>query len=137
MSEHWDVFQECEHPWETLEEWLKDERVTFDAKVRISGPTILDARFSYCIYKAEDVTTPYIIHNLHELVAFMAHPRHQLGVINIETRLHPLPKGFKMIPLPWEEVRIATVYAAREPRPLLIWLNGLPYRTGVEGRPWW
>ena len=137
MSEHLDQFQELQHPWEMLEEWLKEDTCVFDAKVRLTGPTVLDARMSYCIYKAADITTPYIVHNLYELIAFMAHPRHQLGVIIINTRQHPRPSGFKMIPLPWEEVKIAMVQAKRAPRPLHIYLDGQTYHTGTEGRPWW
>jgi hypothetical protein len=136
--EYWDVFQELEHPWETLEQWVQCEELAFDAKVRLHGPTVLDARFSYCIYKGPDVTTPYIVHNLYELIAFLAHPRHGLRRINVMYRLHPLPLGFKMLPLPWAEVYLATLYTWRGPRtPLVICVNGARWHTGAEGRSWW
>lgn len=137
MSEHLDQFQELKHPWEMLEEWLKEDTCVFDAKVRLTGPTVLDARMSYCIYKAADITTPYIVHNLYEMVAFMAHPRHGLNFIDIAVSPHSLPKGFKMIPLHWDDVYIATVYTLRGPRPLVIEINGERVHTGTEGRPWW
>ena len=137
MIEHWDVFQELERPWETLGVWLRAIELAFDAKVRLHGPTVTDPQLSYCIYKGPDVTTPYIVHNLHELIAFIAHPRHGLSMIDIVTRDHPKPKGFKMIPLPWEEVKLAVIRTFKGPRPVVIFLNGETYHTGAEGRPWW
>ena len=137
MIEHWDEFQELERPWETLEEWLSAPTLAFDAKVRLTGTTITDPDRSYCIYKAAHVTTPYIIHNLYELIAFMAHPRHELSMLDIVTRDHPEPRGFKMIPLPWREVKLAVIRTFRGGRPLAIFLNGESYHTGTEGRPWW
>ena len=137
MIEHWDVFQELSDPWPELEKWLQAPALAFDAKVRLHGPTIVDPWFSYCIYKGPDVTTPYIIHNLHQLIGFMAHPRHGLSMIDIVTRDHPKPKGFKMIPLPWSEVRLAVIRTYKGNRPLAIFLNGESYHTGTEGRPWW
>ena len=139
VIEHWDEFQEFIEPYATahLESWLKADSLAFDAKVRFSGPTVMDVRKSYCIYKGPDVTTPYIVHNLYELIAFMAHPRHGLNMIDITTRDHPKPKGFKMIPLPWEEVKLAVIRTYKGNRPLAIFLNGESYHTGTEGRPWW
>ena len=137
MIEHWDVFQELDHPWLTLENWLHAPELAFDAKVRLTGPTVTDPRFSYCVYKGPDVYTPYIVHSLYELIAFMAHPRHELSMIDITTRDHPKPKGFKMIPLPWGEVKLAVIRTFRGRRPLAIFLNGESYHTGTEGRPWW
>ena len=139
MSDHWDVFQELHYPWLTLEQWLKDDMLNFDAKVRLQGPTVLDTQLSYCIYKSAHETTPYIVHNLYELIAFMAHPRFALTLIAVDYRAHPKPQGFKMIPLPWSEVYLAEIHTNRvgERKPLIIVVNGAPYHTGVEGRSWW
>lgn len=137
MIEHWDEFQECERPWETLDTWLRAHHLSFDAKVRFTGPTVLDPNLSYCIYKGPDVTTPYFVHNIWELIAYMAHPRHGLSMIDVNTRRHPLPKGFKMIPLPWDEVFLAIIHTFRGDRPLSVFLDGQSVHTGTEGRPWW
>lgn len=137
MISHLDTFQELLNPYEVLEEWLTQD-VHFDAKVRLSGPTILDPMRSYCIYKGPHVTTPYFIHNVYELIAFMAHPRFGLGTLRIEARPHPLPVGFKMIPLPWEEVYLANMYAYHGVRPLILSLTITDrLHQGAEGRAWW
>ena len=137
MIEHWDVFQELDHPWLTLENWLRAPELVFDAKVRLHGTTVTDPLRSYSVHKAAHITTPYLVHNLYEMIAFMAHPRHGLSMIDIVTRDHPQPKGFKMIPLPWSEVQIAVIRTYKGDRPLAIFLNGESYHTGTEGRAWW
>jgi len=140
-EKHYDEFQELEKPYERLAEWIAFPQAAFDAKVRLSGPTVLDKRLSYCIYVDAKTTTPYFIHNLYELLAFMAHPRHRLSQIQVLTHQHPYPKGFKMIPLPWEEVKIAEFRTMRWERPLArplaITVDGKNYHTGIEGRAWW
>lgn len=136
---HFDELQEALMPWSTLAVWLGEgPEMQFDAKVRRHGPSVLDPHVSYCVYHGPTTYTPYFILNLYELIAFCAHPRHGLAAITVTTRTHPWPQGFKMIPLPWDEVELAVVTTTRGQRhPLRITLDGMPYHTGIEGRPWW
>ena len=137
MIEHLDEFQELPYPWETLARWLRTGDLHFDAKVRRQGPTVLDPLVSYCVYHGPKIYTPYIVHNLYELIAFIAHPRHEIHWLEIVTRPHPKPKGFKIIPLPWEEVEIAEITATHGPEPIVVMLNANVYHTGQWGREWW
>lgn len=140
-AEYWDVLQEQPDPWAVLNEWLRadPETLVFDAKVRRHGPSVLDPDRSYCVYKGPGIITPYFVLNLWELLAALAHPRYARQEIRVTTRPHPLPTGFKMLPLPWAEVELAVVVVTRGARAagLTITLNGAPVPTGAEGRPWW
>ena len=54
---------------------LSDNYISFDARVKFSGSTILDKELSYFYYHDTGKTNHYVVHNIYEFLNFLSTPK--------------------------------------------------------------
>jgi len=87
---------------------LSKKYIIFDNKIRLSGPTIIDLDLSYQYYHKSNKRNYYIVHNIHELIAFLQ--IHELNINKISINGYKLPGPTSArLPLDKKEVYVGGI----------------------------
>jgi SAM-dependent methyltransferase len=84
---------------------LSKKYIIFDNKIRLTGPTIIDLDLSYQYYHKSNKRNYYIVHNIHELIAFLQIHELNLNKICINGYKLPGPTSAKL-PLDKKEIYV-------------------------------